>query len=170
MLKLKTTVKNLTSEKTAGFTLMELMVAMGIFAIVITIASSILLHSLKTTRFVANQAGAIDNISLAMEQMVREIRTGSGLVWSEGVSQSFTFVNYDGEVTMYSFCGTRMCRNGQPITAANTMIEGAFHITDFGGSKTPRITVAANAEDERGNPLGSVQTSVSARLIYYKDY
>ena len=161
--------KNIKSVKSeAGFTLMELVVALSVFAIIMTVAASILLHSLKTARFVANQAKAVDNIALAMEQMVREVRTGSSINPTNGLVQSFSFVNYEGEAVTYSFCGTRICRNGQPLTADNTMIEGGFYINDFGGDKTPRITVSASAEDVRGNPLGSVQTTVSARLVYYK--
>ncbi|MCK9187148.1 MAG: prepilin-type N-terminal cleavage/methylation domain-containing protein, partial [Candidatus Colwellbacteria bacterium] len=56
--------KNIKSVKSeAGFTLMELVVALSVFAIIMTVAASILLHSLKTARFVANQAGAVDNIA-----------------------------------------------------------------------------------------------------------
>jgi prepilin-type N-terminal cleavage/methylation domain-containing protein len=155
-------------KKEAGFTLIELVVALSVFAVIMTVAVSILLHSLKTARFVANQAGAVDNIALAMEQMVREVRTGSNINPTSGSVQSFSFTNYEGDGVTYSFCGTRICRNGQPLTSGNTMIEGGFYIDDFDGDKTPRITVSASAEDVRGNPLGFVQTTVSARLVYYK--
>lgn len=147
------------------------MVAMGVFSTVITVASSILLHSLKTARFVANQASATDNIALAMEQMVREVRTGYVRKedFSEGLSSGFSFINYEGQRTTYGFCGTQICRNDSPITSESVIIKGGFYITDFNRKKTPRITVAAKAADTRGNPLGSVQTTVSARLIFYQE-
>jgi len=148
---------------------MELTVALGIFAVVMVISAGILLNSLKTARYVANQARAVDNISLAMEQMVREIRTGSGILFSsDGFTKQIEFTNYEGEGVTYSFCGTRMCRNSLPITTENTIITGGFIVTDFGDTKTPRITVAVKATDTKGNVLGSIQTAVSARLIYYK--
>jgi prepilin-type N-terminal cleavage/methylation domain-containing protein len=170
MSKVKTKANNLKAGKTSGFTLMELTVALGIFAVVMVISAGILLNSLKTARYVANQARAVDNISLAMEQMVREIRTGSNISFlTDGFAKQVSFTNYEGENTTYSFCGTRMCRNGTPITTENTIITGGFIITDFGDTKTPRITVAAKATDTKGNVLGSIQTAVSARLINYKE-
>ena len=154
-----------------GFTLMELTVALGIFATVMVIAAGILLNSLQTTRYVANQARAVDNISLAMEQMVREIRTGSNIRFAgDGFTTQVSFTNYDGHDTTYDFHDKRMYRNGTPITTENTIIDGGFIVTDFEGpnQKTPRITVTAKATDTKGNFLGSVQTTVSARLLYYK--
>lgn len=160
---------NFLKKNSGGFTLMELTVALGIFAVVMVISAGILLNSLKTARYVANQARAVDNISLAMEQMVREIRTGSGILFSsDGFTKQISFTNYEGEGITYSFCGARMCRNSLPITTENTIITGGFIVTDFGDTKTPRITVAAKATDTKGNVLGSIQTAVSARLIYYK--
>jgi len=156
-------------KRIAAFTLVELMVALAIFSVILTVSAAILLNSLKTARFVANQARATDNISLAMEQMVREIRTGSNIGETEGFLKQISFTNYEGEAVTYSFCGTRMCRNGQPITAENTFITGGFYVNTFGKTKTPRITVTASAKDTKGNPLGLIQTAVSARLLYYKE-
>jgi len=154
-----------------GFTLTELVVALGIFVIVITIATSVLLSSLRSLRQVAYQAGAMDNISLAIEQMAREVRMGEEItpIDREGVLQkNFSFINHEGRIVTYSFCGKRICRDGQYITMSNILIRGGFLISNFDGKKTPRITITARAEDMRGNKLGLVQTTISTRLIHYK--
>jgi prepilin-type N-terminal cleavage/methylation domain-containing protein len=154
--------------RTRGFTLIELAVSLGVFAMVMGIAAAILLNSLRLTRFVATQARAMDNMSLAMERIVREIRTGSDIEEVEGLVNQITFTNYDGERVTYSFCGTGICRNAQPITLDSIIIKGGFFITDFQNTKTPRITISVRAIDEAGEYLGSLQTAVSARLIFYK--
>ena len=164
-------IKTRQIRKTKGFTLVELVVALGIFVIVITVATSILLSSLRSLRQVAHQAGAMDNISLAVEQMAREVRMSADIdpVDREGsLLSSFSFINHEGRIITYSFCGTRICRNEQYITMSNIIIRGGFLINNFDGDKTPRITMTARAEDVRGNILGLVQTTVSARLIHYK--
>ena len=171
MLQIKTKIKTLQIKKIKGFTLVELVVALGLFAIVITIGASVLLHSLRSLRYVAHQASAMDNISLAMEQMAREVRMGSNITPADGggdLRNSFSFINHEGNTIDYSFCGTRMCREGTHITMSNIIIRGGFLISNSGGNKTPRITITARAEDVRGNVLGLVQTTISARLIHYK--
>jgi prepilin-type N-terminal cleavage/methylation domain-containing protein len=161
-------MKNQKTKRARGFTLIELAVSLGIFALVIGIAAGILLNSLKLTRIVASQARAMDNISLVMEQIVREVRGSFDFTGAQGLVNSISFTNYDGRRVTYSFCGTSICRNNQPITAKGVLIKGGFYVTDFGNTKTPRITIAARATDESGEFLGSLQTAVSARLIFYR--
>jgi prepilin-type N-terminal cleavage/methylation domain-containing protein len=161
-------MKNQKTKKTKGFTIIELVVSLGIFTLIMGISAGILLNSLRMTRFVAIQARAIDNISLIMEQIVREVRTSSNFEREEGLVDKITFTNYEGRRITYSFCGTSICRNNQPITAENVVIKGGFYITDFRNTKTPRITIAARATSEAGEFLGSLQTGVSGRLIFYR--
>jgi hypothetical protein len=61
---------------------------------------------------------------------------------------------------------------GSPITSESIDVEGSFYTTNFpddvNGRTTPRITVVASVKDGRGNILTNIQTTISARLIYYK--
>ena len=171
MSQIKTNIKISRAKKIKGFTLVELVVALGIFVVILTITTSILLHSLRSLRHIAHQASAMDNISLAMEQMARELRMGADIAPADGggvLRDRFSFMNHERETITYSFCGARMCRQGAPITMGNTIIRGGFLINNDGGNKTSRITITAQAEDARGNVLGLVQTTISARLIHYK--
>jgi prepilin-type N-terminal cleavage/methylation domain-containing protein len=59
-----------------GFTLVEMLVAMGIFTIVVAIAIGGFINSLRTQRQVASLISAQSNASLVIEQMAREMRTG----------------------------------------------------------------------------------------------
>jgi prepilin-type N-terminal cleavage/methylation domain-containing protein len=59
-----------------GFTLVEVLVAMGIFAIVVAIATGGFVSSLRTQRQVASLISAQSNASLVLEQIAREVRTG----------------------------------------------------------------------------------------------
>jgi prepilin-type N-terminal cleavage/methylation domain-containing protein len=166
--KYKNSGHGLTTKKTRGFTLIELAISLGVFAMIMGISAAILLNSLRMTRFVANQAQAVDNMSLAIERIVREMRTGSNIDDVEGFVSQITFTNYEGARITYSFCGTRICRNNQPITLDGIIIKGGFYVTDFGNTKTPRITISAGATNAKGQLFGSIQTAVSARLIFYQ--
>jgi len=61
---------------TSGFTLVELLVAIGVFSILVAIGVGGFAHALRTQREVASLIAAQSNASLALEQMTREIRTG----------------------------------------------------------------------------------------------
>lgn len=59
-----------------SFTLVELIVAMSVFVVFVSIASGIFVSSLKTQRKVNNLVEIADNSGLLIEQLIREIRTG----------------------------------------------------------------------------------------------
>ncbi|MEK7464323.1 MAG: prepilin-type N-terminal cleavage/methylation domain-containing protein [Patescibacteria group bacterium] len=74
-----------------GFTLVELMVAMSLFLVAVTISSGAFVRSLRTQR-AANQIMSVNsNASLVVEQISREIRSG----------YNFTLNNFPT-----SLCGT----------------------------------------------------------------
>jgi prepilin-type N-terminal cleavage/methylation domain-containing protein len=59
-----------------GFTLIEVLVAIGVFSIVVAIATGGFVNSLRTQRQVASLISTQSNASLVLEQMAREMRTG----------------------------------------------------------------------------------------------
>jgi len=59
-----------------GFTLIEMLVTVGLFTIIITIAVGGFTNAIRTQRQVSSLISAQSNVSLAMEQMMRAIRTG----------------------------------------------------------------------------------------------
>lgn len=65
-----------TARKTGGFTLLEMLVAVGIFSAVAVLASSsaVTFHNLQ--RKVINAQNVHDNVRFAIDTMAREIRTG----------------------------------------------------------------------------------------------
>lgn len=60
-----------------GFLLIELLVAMALFSTIVTIAVGSFVNVLRTQRQVSALVAAESNLGIAMEQMAREMRTGS---------------------------------------------------------------------------------------------
>jgi prepilin-type N-terminal cleavage/methylation domain-containing protein len=60
----------------SGFTLIELLVAIGLFTIIVAIAVGGFTNALRTQRQVSSLIATQSNVSLALEQITREIRTG----------------------------------------------------------------------------------------------
>ncbi|HVM76657.1 MAG TPA: type II secretion system protein [Candidatus Paceibacterota bacterium] len=66
--------KSSASQK--GFTLVETIIAMGLFSILVAIAVGGFINALRTQRQVGDLIAAQSTVSLAIEQMAREARTG----------------------------------------------------------------------------------------------
>lgn len=90
-----------------GYTLIELIVAMGLFSFVMLLSSGAYLLMIGLNRQAQGIATGIDNLSFAVETMARDIRTGSnyncgGLGDCPNGANSFSFRNAGGVDVSYS--------------------------------------------------------------------
>ena len=69
-----------------GYTLVELLVSIAIFSVVITVAVSGLTRALKTHRQSSATISANNNTAVILEQIIREVRTGSNVATNNGAS------------------------------------------------------------------------------------
>ncbi|MCL4406110.1 MAG: hypothetical protein M1586_02070 [Patescibacteria group bacterium] len=159
--------------KNSGFTLIELTITLGIFVFVIFLILSIFTNSLKAERNVANQTAILDNLSLVIEQMAREIRTGTNFPSSPETS-SFAFKNYLNQNVVYSkpADGDYVTKNTNGVvtrlTADDIQVTNLkFYITqpDF---YPPRVTIQFQVKSSLFQGVLTFQTTVSERLFYYK--
>ncbi len=60
-----------------GFTLIELIVAVGVFSIIATIATSAIILSLRASRKIRATQTVMNNLGFALESMTRSIRVGT---------------------------------------------------------------------------------------------
>ncbi len=70
-------MKNMPPSFRKGFTLIELMVAVSVFAMVMMLASGAYLVMLDTSQRAQASATGIDNLAFALTTMTRTIRTGT---------------------------------------------------------------------------------------------
>lgn len=99
-----------------GYTLIELIIAVGLFAVVMTLASGAYMVMIDLTRQAQNKATGIDNLSFALETMTRNIRTGtnyscSGLGDCLNGASSFSFIDSNGVAVTYSVSGNTIQQN-----------------------------------------------------------
>ncbi len=85
-----------------GFTLIELMVAVGLFALVMTLAAGAYLMMINANRQAQALATGINNLSFGLETMTRDIRTGTGYCGGSNCAPGvFNFTNVDGQSVTY---------------------------------------------------------------------
>ncbi|MCX6786933.1 MAG: prepilin-type N-terminal cleavage/methylation domain-containing protein, partial [Candidatus Kaiserbacteria bacterium] len=98
---------------TRGYTLIELIVAVGLFALIMTLVSGAYIVMIGLTEQAQGTATGVDNLSFALETMTRTIRTGTS--YGSGGS-SFSLINASGGSVNYSLSSGVIMQNGVALT------------------------------------------------------
>lgn len=157
----------------SGLTMIELIVAVGIFGLVISIVVGIFVLAIINQRRIVTARNVNDNVRFTIETMSREIRTGKN--FSSGVGQ-LSFVNANGENILYRLADgiIEKSSDGGNIYLAMTGPEVTITYLNFylSGQTAldglqPRVTVAIGANSKIGSQSTSlkIQTTVGSRLI-----
>ncbi len=123
-------MKSSISTTSRGYTLIELIVAVGLFALVMTLASGAYLLMMDLNRQTQDVATGVNSLSFALETMTRNIRTGTA--YSCGVyggdcpdgDEVFSFKDVNGENITYA-------RGTQGVDGSvGTITENGIILTD----------------------------------------
>ncbi len=178
------TFKEKKLQKYMGFTIVELLVAMAVFVIVVTVATAIFIRSLQNQRRLVTVMGMQTNLDTALEQMAREVR--GGYLFSASTLTCANSVSFDtasGTAVSYGLSSSSIVRNGQPITSSDVKVSNLCFIvsqaplgdagmyTNPGSPCNPwRVTVAAEVEPRVAGQSNNIepfylQTTVSSRVL-----
>lgn len=167
-----------------GFTLLEMLIALGIFAVVMIIAVGAVLSLQQAQAKASRIQDMQDNLRFTVESMTKEMRTGtdflpSGVIGGlpNGYGQ-LVFTRSDGVQIGYcsasnailKMTSTINCASGAPVTDDGIIVEQlVFYVIGnaLGPSDgQPRITISLRAIS--ANPILAttfrIQTTVSQRL------
>lgn len=175
---------------TRGFTLVELIVALGLFITVSFIAAGALLSIVDSNRKANAIRTTMDNLNFALESMTREIRTGSSFdcgfsggqsncPLSSGGASRFSFIDQSGDTVTYSTTSDAqypredviyVTTKGEksPLTAADVSVTNLrFFVSHVGDSTSqPRVIMVVQGvagEQERVFTTFNVQSTVTRR-------
>lgn len=132
--------KEVNKQNTSGFTLVELLVAMAVFGILMSLAIGVFVSAIKTQRNLTDLMSVNNNLNLVLEQMSREIRMGyfskeqlNGLKGSINTGTCLSELSFftmqtndpkkEGESVGYSFSGGKLMKNGEPVTGEEVSVE-----------------------------------------------
>lgn len=163
-----------------GFTLIELLVSLSLFVIIISIAAGGFSSALRSQRQAIALMNVNNNISLVLEQMMREIRTGYDFCQNQQSQNSctqnkITFKNAYGQTVSYQFNNNGIERDigggFKKITADNVVVEYLNFIIsgqNQNDKKQPRITILIgirSTEPGISSFSTKIQTTVSPRIL-----
>ena len=138
----------ITKTKQKGFTLVELLVSVGLFGMIVALTTGIFTSALRNQRTIVALMAANDNVELALEQMAREIRTGFN--FSSSGANRIEFTSARGDAVAYAYDATRKVvvreENGTQIaiTGRNVNVAKLSFLLQNGGQTVAaplRVTV-----------------------------
>jgi len=171
-------MKIFKKNKNSGFTIVELLVAMSIFVILITIAVGAFIQALRSERRLVALMTVSNNASLVLEQMAREIRTGYLFPLQPTCVESLRFKTSASGVSsdvLYGLSSSggkgTIQRNGENLTATNVNVSKLCFLVnqDSASLCSPwKVTIAATVNVFPSNAVVSpttIQTTASSRIL-----
>ena len=128
----------MTTDRMRGYTLLELIVSVGLFSLVMVIVMGVYLALISYDRQARATNQLVANLSFGLESMARNIRTGTGYSCSGGICTSFGFTDAQKSAVLYRLKtdGTLgRCTGAAAATAASCTDSVATALTD------PRIEI-----------------------------
>ncbi len=173
-----------------GFTLVEMLIAVGLFTLIASISLGAILSIFDANRRSRSSKTVVDNLNLSIESMVRTIRFGNSYhgfgngcddddledpqncsVGGYGVATQF-----EGDTVVYRFCSTTHdirwsddeesdCNDMIPITSSDTVVEDAkFYVFNTSTSDMEQPYVIAVIKGYVGNKP-TVQSKFSIQTV-----
>ncbi|HMB17610.1 MAG TPA: type II secretion system protein [Candidatus Paceibacterota bacterium] len=162
-------IKNILKDK-KGFTLVEMIVAMSVFTVLLTVAVGVFVKSIRSQRELVHRLAIIDNAGLALEQMTREIRTGYDFTANDFLK----FKNKDGKTVNFLKASEQILRRVDDenfeLTSPNVRVKTlSFDVQQANDDKCNpwRVTIGlrVGSEELQSNDDIVLQTTVSSRVL-----
>jgi len=166
-----------------GYSLIELLVAIGLFATVVAITSGTFVVSLKGHRKTFTAQTVADNVRFSMEIMAKEIRMGTGFTINpggcggdNGIQFTSNMPNRSGNTLLFCHSSTNDeitfddgGGSAASITASNLAVTD-LRFDRYPAAGSPyRITTVLEGESKNTSPdvktSINVQTTISPRVL-----
>lgn len=167
-----------------GYTLLEMIVSVGIFSIVMLIVTGAYLTLISLDRKARATNQLVSNLSFAIESMTRSIRTGSTYSCNgagNGTCSRFSFVDSQGRTVTYLLksdgsigqCTSGTCVDATAIALTDpkiTLSALTFYVRGVGTSDTiePQVTISLRGtlESDPGKTTDfAIQSSATQRFL-----
>ncbi len=176
------------SGSSRGFTLIEVMVSVSIFAIITTVGIGALLSINNSYKRSRSQRTAVDSLTFILDSMSRDIRTGSQYNCNPGGvnpdcyttsgSTEFQFRDQDGRIVTYRFLNQSIERTIDTGAIESLTTPDTITITDFtfrmksksapsNDTVQPFVVISIVGEAQYANITTPImlQTSITQRRI-----
>jgi len=160
------------SDFVAGFTLVELLVAMAVFSVTVVTVSSIFVGSINAQRKNINTQEVLDNGRFILENIGRAIRQ-SDIVTVDGSGASLTMIHPTKGTIAYTLSEANQVTENDVALSANSVFVERLNFVIYGNGTTdqiqPRVTISLslrNILQKIGSDANiNLQTTVTPRNL-----
>lgn len=172
---------NFKRKKEGGYTIVELIVAMSVFTILLTVAVGIFTRTIRIQRSLVYRMAVNNNAGLVLEQISRDIRTGyffcgNGADPCDEDGSSVSFIDHKGRDVTYlldengAIAKTTAGAGTVALTAGDIVVKYFnFRVTQIDSDicNPWRITIRMRIGSDETDPGQDVmlQTTVSSRVL-----
>lgn len=156
-----------------GFTLLEILVAISLLSLVITITVGIFVAGSKSQRKIIELSVVQREGGYLMETISRELRMATSINADQEDNQdsNITFTNYEGASITYDLVldatnGNYITRGGSRISSSDVMIEELKFYTSevFNNQTQPLITIVMKIKAKNADTNIQLQNSIVLRI------
>lgn len=153
-----------TKQRQEGSTLIELLIALSIFSIFVVVAIGGFIQSLSNQRLVLKLMSATDNMSLTLEQMMREMRVGYHF-FSTGDAVQFERPDQENGITVEKLVTYSWDSDAQNIRRIVSNLDGSNQISEVVTAQDVEVShfdVVSTRENDPGPYRTTLSLGVSA--------
>lgn len=160
-------------KKLCGFSLVEMLIVVGIFSILAVITTQTLASSLRSSKKSENIGKVRENVEYAMNYIERTLRTAKKLDFDDtpgGVSDicggnTLYFYNTSGISENFAFGSSKIQYNGSDITSAGIRITSFAVICTQGISGEPdSVQITIEAQDATTSSAESAKYKTTTKI------
>ena len=164
-----------SDKRQEGFTLVELVVAIAVFATVVTVVSSIFVSSVGSQRKNINNQDVLDNARYVLETMSRAVRQ-STVVTGNGTGSTLTINHPTKGVKTYILENNQVKEsvggNVAALSSSNVSVQGLTFVVQGNGSTDniqPKVTLSISLKSSQGasdtESIANLQTTLTPRNL-----
>lgn len=142
-----------------GFTLIELMVVIGILSIIVLVISQPLVDVTRYQRDSQTSDNMRDNLQFVINKMEKELRTSSGVIISSPGDSTLDFTNQSNINVKYKLSDGKITKNNT-IDLTDSNIFKVISLKFWNDASTKLVTIVIEAESIDGKDNTIMQTSV----------
>lgn len=165
-----------------GYTLLEMIVSVGLFSIIMLLATGAYFNLIESDRQARAVNDVVTNLSFAVDSMGREIRTGTGYACNQDTGNpncpsggtSFSYVDSSGRTVIYERSNNQIIAtiNGaeSPLTDPRISIDTlAFYVRGVGTLDTIQpqtlISIQGSIVTKNRTVSFTIQTTATQRYL-----
>jgi len=146
-----------------GFTLVEILVVITVFAVLGVITTQTLLISLQGSRKSGSLTSVRENLNYALSVMERQLRNAESVVCTKSTYTNITYNDENGKETSFSCLGDYIASGSARLTSSETVITACEFTCNNPVGLPSWVGINLTAKEAKASGTVSVSTQIQLR-------